>query len=73
MKKMMKSAYKAGGGVKTKVNNGSVPDNSKVRTQKSNAKSSGGVNANFKAVPKKAGGKSPGGVNTPIKKASPSK
>lgn len=72
MKKMMKSPAKAGG-VKTKVNNGSVPDNSQVRTQKSNAKSSGGVNANFKAVPKKAGGKSPGGVNTPIKKASPSK
>ena len=72
MKKMMKSPGKAGG-VKVKVNNASVPDNSKVRTQKSNAKSSGGVNANFKAVPKKAGGKSPGGVNTPIKKASPTK
>jgi hypothetical protein len=72
MKKMMKSPGKAGG-VKVKVNNASVPDNNKVRTQKSNAKSSGGVNANFKAVPKKAGGTSPGGVNTPIKKVSPSK
>jgi hypothetical protein len=72
MKKMMKSPGKAGG-VKVKVNNASVPDNNKVRTQKLNAKSSGGVNANFKAVPKKAGGTSPGGVNTPIKKASPTK
>jgi len=71
MKTKMTKLKKASKGVEVKVNNASVPDNNKVRTQKSNAKSSGGVNSNFTGVVKNPGSKGSGGANTPPSKAMP--
>jgi hypothetical protein len=62
---------KASKGVVVKMNNKSVPDNTKVDTQNLNASSSGGVNANFKGVVKNATSKGSGKANTPPSKATP--
>jgi hypothetical protein len=72
MKKMQKGAVtKASKGVVVRLNNSSVPDNTKVDKQKLNASASGGVNANFKGVVKNATSKGSGKANTPPSKATP--
>lgn len=72
MKKMQKVRIaKASKGVVVKMNNKSVPDNTKVDKQKLDASASGGVNSNFKSVVKKATSKGSGNANTPPSKATP--
>jgi hypothetical protein len=70
-KKRRGGLAKASKGVVVKMNNKSVPDNTKVDTQNLNASSSGGVNANFKGVVKNATSKGSGKANTPPSKATP--
>jgi hypothetical protein len=62
---------KASKGVVVKMNNKSVPDNTKVDNQKLDASSSGGVNTNFKGVVKKATSKGSGNANNPPSNATP--
>lgn len=72
MKKMQKvKITKASKGVVVKMNNKSVPDNTKVDKQKLDASSSGGVNANFKGVVKNATSKGSGNANNPPSNATP--